>query len=164
MLNGAKTVADFSSILGNYWECNFNDAGCHITRFVKGKPSVVFCDGAWCLLFFKDGAAVVETKAAHLSRHTPVFVGDHHITCLRFAAKYPDVLVDVDGQPVPCDAILRLSFYARTDAGTIVVTVNPGFAKDARPLTVLMSRRPKVNATLQALAAGWFYEIFSKNN
>ena len=163
LMSEKNITAAFSNVLGNHWQCVFDDQGGHIARIIDGKPVGVFCDGAWCLIFFKLEGTVIETKVAYINRHLPVFCGDHQISCLRFSEKFPDIFVDVDGQPVPCDAILRLSFYARTDAGTLVVTVNPGFAKDARPLTVLVSRRPKVNATLQALAAGWFYEIFAKS-
>lgn len=158
-----KIQTAINNVLGDHWQCIWNESGCHIVHIKNTKPRAgIFCERAWLVLFFRQGDVMIESKRAYVSRSIPAISGDRRVVRLCFEEMYSDVFVDLDDQPLPEGSIERLSFFAKTDSGTFVITVNPGFAKDARPVTVLVSHRDKVNQTLQAMAVDWFYEIFSK--
>lgn len=158
-----KIQTALSDVLGDHWQCVCNDSGCYIVHIKNKMPRAgIRCDCAWLILFVRQGDAQIESKRAYVSRSIPAISGDRRVVRLSFEDVYSNVFVDLDNQPLPESSIERLSFYARTDAGTFVITVNPGFEKDARPVTVLVSHRDKINRTLHAMAVDWFYEIFSK--
>lgn len=143
-----------------HWAVQFDGERPRITEVTDGVSVEVHYDCMFVILFYRDpSGTTVGLKSVALHRIKPVFVGVHSISQIRFAEKPPAVFVDVDGKPITCESILRLSLYARTDAGTIVVTLAPSFATDARLLSVLVSKQTQVNQMLQALTVGWFDEI-----
>ncbi len=159
-MNDSKKPSELDLIFPLHWSIKFDDERPRIFEVTDGVSVEVHYDSLFVILFYQDSSGeMVGLKAAALYRIKPLFMGTHSISQIRFAEKPSAVFVDIDGHPITFESIQRLSLYARTDTGTIVVTLVPSFAVDARILSVFVSKQTRVNQMLQALTVEWFDEI-----
>ena len=131
--------------------------------------------------FFKDEAekfaedarvysacGVVKTDNAIISfwtmqRFEMAYSGESEKIAFHFLfGKKQKFQVLIDDDEVAIERIERLSFYAHTDLGTILVSYCPAFSEDARPLAMVATTNKRLSIFLQHLAAAWLHEIWGK--
>ena len=101
-------------------------------------------------LLYKDGV-------------TAVYLDGSPITGFEFSSGLFETLkVFIDNQQLKSEAILRLGFFAVTDAGTILVSVYPRIKHMARPFVMFFSNKCNKVAMAQHISASWMSEMFLK--
>lgn len=121
----------------------------------------VMTDIMFGMLFFEsDTSAKEEIKFYFRYQGRPIHLGERELTKIIFVpGKSPQLAIEVDGKLLPNACILRFCLYSRTDDGVLIIAFYPRYAEDAPPLTILLSRKKRVNRLVRHLCVPWMYEI-----
>lgn len=147
--------------VGISWLVEANNKRLHIFEETQGVQEELFVDTAWSLLQFKNDSGEYKESHFYYAARRPIQKIGLPFTNFNFIqnGNSKQISIIVDGEPVRLNGILRFGFYARTDGGTLVVSLYPVLEYDARPLVMLMSGKKKINTVLQHLAVNWLCEI-----
>ena len=133
----------------------------HIVQGKKGKFRELFVEESFSILILKDKNKNKEGSFYYTRRQTVDFIGSK-VSKFEFIddTKNPIVRIFLDKQEIAFEDIARFNFYARTDRGSLLVSMMPNLFNDARPIVIFHSNNPKVNTIIQHMTMFWAYEIY----
>ena len=169
-MNNAINADDMSKFVDgkkNFWGVSIaDDNNMQICKFHvdrKGRLAMipVQYDMAFGLLACRNDDQNVDIVKFFNARNAkPIFEGPRYMTGLQFATKPSHDFIVICGEnTIDQSQIIRLSFYARTDIGSMVVSFCTAYKGLARPLVVMVSKDNKVNQLMQQFVFGWMCEI-----
>ena len=144
-----------STAKGSLLRVVFDDEKVSMSRLFRGKERSLFVYRlyAWvvmenegrheCVVWFQDGGIICTGGDLKFRR---MFFSDD---------KHWDLEIEVDDGPLQPDNIKRFHFVAITDLGATVVSLYPGTANWAPPLTIWTSRNFSLVAHAEQLSAMW---------
>ncbi len=125
-----------------------------------GRADAAFILELFCLVAWKEEEE--HKNALFHQRHgtKPTFAGEP-LKRLRFERGIVDtIVVETAAGKLVAQKLLRLSFFALTDLGAIIVSMYPQMKEFSREMVMLSSHRPKHVALAQHFAASWMKEVY----
>lgn len=133
-----------------------------ITEDVAGKKRELYLYQMFLLIFWQNAESEKCSHVFYQNGRKPIFDGEP-LQSLHFVNS--DVqMVEADSveEHISLNVILRLSFFAMTDKGAILISFYPSLSAFARQLIMFSSHKPLAVALAQHFSASWMLEIYKK--
>ena len=133
-----------------------------IEAIFDGMREKVYFYHVFLLMIWKSKDGVKKTHIFYQKGRRPTFDGEA-MNMLHFKkGEYVTIEADSYTDHIVFDDILRLSFFAMTDRGVLLVSFYPSLKDFARPLVMFVSKKPSAITLAQHFGASWMLEIYKK--
>lgn len=160
-----KTLDDFAGDFKNSFDIVIAEGKIGIGHIRRRKCEPIFFDSVWgCIVITPDDSGHEDATLFYHIRGSHPATACNHSWRIRFACKpIAALIVECDGEVVVPDYIRRLNIYARTDIGTMVLSIMPAFEREARTLVAGITEDKTASQLIQQLATCWLHEILGKS-